>query len=87
VCQTFLFLVKTLAICTWQLEVLFHLTTTLCDNKDGRLSRMVTNLVEELMLTTSFSANEMGLVLVLEVQSWHIITTKFHDLLAHLTID
>lgn len=48
---------------------------------------MVTNLVEELMLTTSFSANEMGLVLVLEVQSWHIITTKFHDLLAHLTID
>jgi hypothetical protein len=47
---------------------------------------MVANLVNELMLTTSFSANEMGSILVLEVQSWHIITIDFHDLLAHLTI-
>ncbi len=84
--NTFLW-VKTLAICRWQLEVLFHLTTTFCDSKDGRLSRMVANLVEKLMLTTSFSVSEMGSVLVLEVQSWHIITIEFHDLLAHLTID
>jgi hypothetical protein len=52
VCQTPLFLVKTLVISSMQLEVVFHLTTTLCE--EGKSPRMVAKLAKESMLTTSF---------------------------------
>jgi hypothetical protein len=50
VCQTPLFLVKTLVISSMQLEVVFHLTTTLCE--EGKSPRMVAKLAEESMLTS-----------------------------------
>jgi hypothetical protein len=52
VCQTPLFLVKTLVVSNVQLEVVFHLTTTLCEEEKS--PRMVAKLAEESMLTTSF---------------------------------
>jgi len=86
--QTPLFSIKTLAFLGIQPSIVFHLVATLCEN-GGTLEVMVRSkdtFVLHIVPHPIFEANRME-VLKVQLESWHVVMAKLHDLLAWRTID
>ncbi len=87
-CQAPLFYVETLAILGIQPIAVFHLATTLCEN-GGTLEMMVKSEDTFVPLIVPHPISQTNRIEVSKVQLefWHVVMAKLHDLLARPTID
>jgi hypothetical protein len=88
VCQTPFFVIETLAISSIQPAVVFHLAITLCEN-GGTLKVMVRSkdtFVPPIIPHPVSKANRMEVSKV-QLEYWHVVMAKLHDLLTWPTID